>query len=71
VELLGDVGHMESHFSSFGYCVSVGLCIILMLDRAWFVHNVSLAQESFWTHLMELLGDMGLVESHFSMFGEC
>jgi hypothetical protein len=28
--------------------------------------NVPLAQKSFWTHPMELLGDLGHVESHFS-----
>jgi hypothetical protein len=26
---------------------------------------MSLAQKSFWAHLMELLGDVGHVESHF------
>jgi hypothetical protein len=29
------------------------------------VPNVPLAQKSFWTHPMELLGDVGHVESHF------
>jgi hypothetical protein len=33
------------------------------------VPNVPLAQKSFWTHPMELLGDMGHVEYHFSPFG--
>jgi hypothetical protein len=28
------------------------------------------AQKSFWTHLIELLGDMGLVESCFSPLGD-
>ena len=27
-------------------------------------------KKSFWTHLMELLGDMGHVESHFGPFGD-
>jgi hypothetical protein len=31
---------------------------------AWFASNVPLAQKSFWTHPMELLGDLGHVESH-------
>jgi hypothetical protein len=30
------------------------------------VPNVPLAQKSFWTHPMELLGDVGHVESRFS-----
>jgi hypothetical protein len=29
------------------------------------VPNVPLAQKLFWTHPMELLGDVGHVESHF------
>jgi hypothetical protein len=36
---------------------------------AWFVSNVPLAQKSFWTHPMELLGDVGHVESHLGLFG--
>jgi hypothetical protein len=28
------------------------------------------AQKSFWTHLMELLGDVCHVESRFALFGE-
>jgi hypothetical protein len=27
-------------------------------------------RESFWTHPMELLGDVGHVESHFDPFGD-
>ena len=27
-------------------------------------------QRSFWMHLMELLGDVGHVESHFGLFGD-
>jgi hypothetical protein len=37
---------------------------------AWFVSNVPQAQKSFWTHRMELLGDVGHVESHFGLFGD-
>jgi hypothetical protein len=32
------------------------------------VPNVPLAQKSFWTQPMELLGDMGHVESQFGLF---
>jgi hypothetical protein len=33
--------------------------------------NVPLAQKSFWTHLMEHLGNVGHVDSHFGLFGNC
>jgi hypothetical protein len=36
---------------------------------ARFVPNVSQGLKSFWTHPMELLGDVGHVKSHFSPFG--
>jgi hypothetical protein len=32
------------------------------------VLNVPQAQKMFWTHPMELLDDVGLVESHFNLF---
>jgi hypothetical protein len=32
------------------------------------VQNVPQAQKSFWTHLMELLRDVGHVESRFGSF---
>jgi hypothetical protein len=37
---------------------------------AWFASNVLQAQKSFWMHPMELLGDVGHVESHFGPFRE-
>jgi hypothetical protein len=37
---------------------------------ARFASNVPQAQKSFWTHLMELLGDVGHMESHFGTFGD-
>jgi hypothetical protein len=33
------------------------------------VTRVPLARKSFWTHLMELLGDVGPMESCFGPFG--
>jgi hypothetical protein len=36
----------------------------------WFASNVPQAQESFWTHPMELLGDVGRVESRLGSFGD-
>jgi hypothetical protein len=37
---------------------------------AWFVPNIPYAQKSCWTHPMELLGDVGHVESRFDSFGD-
>ena len=65
MELLGGVGHVESHFIPFGDSVSVGAKI-----GALFALDVPLAHKSFWTHLMELLGDVGHVESQFFPFGD-
>ena len=58
MELLGDVGHVKSRFGLFGdyYCQ----CNI----SAWLV-----AQKSFWTHLMELLGYKAQVVARFGPFG--
>jgi hypothetical protein len=35
-----------------------------------YVPNLPLAQKLFWTHPMELLGDVGHVESCFHPFGD-
>jgi hypothetical protein len=35
------------------------------------VLNVPHAWKLFWTHTVELLGDVGHVESHFGLFGDC
>jgi hypothetical protein len=35
-----------------------------------FVPNVPYLQKPIWMHLMELLGDVGHVESHFDPFGD-
>ena len=52
--------------------ISVCLEIVLILKQigAWFAPNVPLDHKSFWTHLMELLGDVGHVESRFFSFGD-
>jgi hypothetical protein len=34
------------------------------------VPNIPQAPKSFWMHPMELLGDVGQVESHFGLFGD-
>ena len=38
---------------------------------ARFAPNVPSAQKLFWTHSMELPGDVGHVESCFGPFGDC
>jgi hypothetical protein len=35
------------------------------------VQNIPQPQKSFWTHPMELHGDVGHVKSHFGPFGDC
>ena len=52
--LLGDKAQLEACFGPFGHSAN---------RRAWFVLIVPLDWKSFWTHPMELLGDMGQVES--------
>ena len=65
MKLLGDVGHVESHFFLFGDSVSVGAKI-----GARFAPNVPSTQKSFWMHPMVPLGDEAQVEARFGLFGE-
>jgi hypothetical protein len=60
IELLGDVGHVKSHFGPFGDSIKTG---------AWFAPNVSLDQKSLWMHPMVLLGNEARVEARFGPFG--
>jgi hypothetical protein len=57
MELLCDVGHVESHFGPFRYKI-----------RAQFAPNVPEAQKSFWTHPIILLCDEAQLEACFSPF---
>ena len=52
--------------------VSVHLEIMLVSvqDRCTVCAELLEAQKSFWKHTMELLGDVGHVESHFIPFGD-
>ena len=59
MELLGDVGLVESLFFPFGGSVSVG---------AWFALDVLEAQKSFWSHSVVPLGDEAQVEARFGPF---
>ena len=52
--------------------VSVHLEIVLisMHHRCMVYAEHTIGSESFWTHPMELLGDVGHVESRFGPFGD-
>ena len=50
--------------------VSVRLEIVLILTPERFIVCAEQAQKSFWMRLMELLGDVGQVESLFSLLGD-
>ena len=52
MQLLGDVGHVESHFGPFGDGVSVGARQVHGLRQTY--HRL---RKSFWMHPMVLLGD--------------
>ena len=65
MEILGDVGHVESQFVKFGDGV---LCRCKIGAR--FAPNVPQAQKLFWTHTMELQGGVGHVGSCFGLLGD-
>ena len=54
-------GQVEARFSTFGDIVSLDA-----RGGTWFASNVQQAQNKFWVHPMELLGDVSQVEAHFS-----
>ena len=55
---------MEAHFSLSD------IVLILMQDRCTVCVERIIGSKILWTHPMELLGDMGHVESHFFPFGD-
>ena len=57
MELLGDVGHVESR------SVRLEMVLVLTYDRCMVCAKRTIGQISFWTHPMQLLGDVGRVES--------
>ena len=62
MELLGVVGHVKSHFGLFGDNIGVGaISCTLCVER-------TIGSDIGLKHPMELLGDVGLVES---CFGPC
>jgi hypothetical protein len=48
--------------------VRLEIVLILMQDRCMVCAERTIVSEVVWTHLMELLSDVGHVESHFSAF---
>jgi hypothetical protein len=46
------------------------IVLILTQDMCMICTERSKGSKSFWTRLMELLGDVGYVESRFSPFGD-
>jgi hypothetical protein len=65
MDLLGDLGHIESCFYLFKtVLVSVQDCSTVCANTYHRLRN------RFRTHLMVLLGDKALVEAHFGLFGD-
>ena len=57
MELLGDVGHVESH------SVRLEMVLVLVQDRCTVCAKHTIGSDIVWTHPMELFGDVGHVES--------
>jgi hypothetical protein len=64
MELLGDVGHVESLFFLFGDNVSVGVRLVHGLRQTY--HRL---RKSFWMQPMVLIGDEAQVNARFGSFG--
>ena len=50
--------------------VCLEIVLVLTQDRCTVCAEHTIGSESVWMHLMELLGDLSQVESHFDPFGE-
>jgi hypothetical protein len=61
MELLGDIGHVECRFSTFGHSVEA---------RPLFTANMPYTEKSIRMHPIVLLGDEAQVEAHFGPFGD-
>jgi len=62
---LGDEAQVEAQFGL------LDIELILTQDRCTVcVERTIGSEKSFWMHPMELLGDVGHVESHFFLFGD-
>ena len=65
MELLGDVGHVESCFGPFGGSASVSARYMYGMRQTY--HRLI---KSFWMHLIVLLGDEAQAEARFGPFGD-
>jgi hypothetical protein len=61
--LQGDKAQVKGHFGPFGGSANLDARLV-----HGFASNVPWARKSFWTQLMERLGDVGHVDSHFLLF---
>ena len=59
MELLGDVGHVESHY------FLVETVLVSMQDRCMVCAKRTIGSKIVWTHLMVPLGDEAQVEARF------
>ena len=62
MELLGDVGHVESHSVRFE------MVLVLVQDRCTVCAKRTTGSDIVLTHPMELFGDVGHVESRLVRF---
>jgi hypothetical protein len=60
---LDDEAQVDARFGPFGDTAILNARLV-----HGFALNIPQAQNSFWTHPIEHLGDVGYVESHFGPF---
>ena len=65
MEPLGDEAQVGAHFGLFGDSANLDKRSVQCLHRTY--HRL---RNHFWKHTMELLADMGRVESSFGPFGD-
>ena len=62
MELLGDTGHVESRFSSFG------MVLVSVQDRCMVCAKCTIGPETVLDAPMVLLGDQAQVQARFGLF---
>jgi Fe-S-cluster-containing dehydrogenase component len=63
-------GTPRSHGSSGSLFWFIWRLLILAQDRCMVCADCARAWKSFWPHPMELVGNVGQMEAHFSLFGD-